>query len=337
MSQEPSIAWDDAARLEIEKLSIFARERIQQRVAELVRRQGRRRVTLADLEAARAQGMGRVMAATAATSAAAPEPEHAWPVCFGSYRLGDPNGSVAICTLASAELARSLGVPPGVAVVGHAFTENLGVEKIVLNVVSNPAIRVLVLAGTESRHHVGQTLVALAANGADAGRRVIGSEGPVPVLASLPEAAVRLFQAKVAVVDLIGEQDLGAIQERVATLVAERRQPWPETWQPDLPRLRAEYQARMGRPTDPAGFLLVGIGPYGDRLYVEHYRRDGVLSHIVSGDTAQALCHTVLAERMVSDLTHATYLGRELQKAEVALKLGREYVQDRPLDLPSPA
>ena len=30
---------------------------------------------------------------------------------------------------------------------------------------------------------------------------------------------------------------------------------------------------------------------------------------------------------------HAAYLGKELEKAEIALKLGKQYVQDDPLDL----
>jgi dihydropteroate synthase len=30
--------------------------------------------------------------------------------------------------------------------------------------------------------------------------------------------------------------------------------------------------------------------------------------------------------------SHAFYLGRELEKAETALKLGKRYVQDQPLD-----
>ncbi|MDM7911512.1 MAG: DUF4346 domain-containing protein [Methanotrichaceae archaeon] len=34
---------------------------------------------------------------------------------------------------------------------------------------------------------------------------------------------------------------------------------------------------------------------------------------------------------LVSRLDHAGYLGRELEKAEAALHLGRRYIQDEPL------
>ncbi|MEM4524601.1 MAG: DUF4346 domain-containing protein, partial [Archaeoglobaceae archaeon] len=34
----------------------------------------------------------------------------------------------------------------------------------------------------------------------------------------------------------------------------------------------------------------------------------------------------------VSRLDHAAYLGRELMKAEIALRLGKNYIQDRELN-----
>jgi dihydropteroate synthase len=34
---------------------------------------------------------------------------------------------------------------------------------------------------------------------------------------------------------------------------------------------------------------------------------------------------------LISRMEHATYLGSELEKAEIALKLGKNYVQDFPI------
>ena len=39
----------------------------------------------------------------------------------------------------------------------------------------------------------------------------------------------------------------------------------------------------------------------------------------------------LLRERLVSQLSHAGYLGAELAKAEAALRLGLRYEQDQPL------
>jgi dihydropteroate synthase len=51
----------------------------------------------------------------------------------------------------------------------------------------------------------------------------------------------------------------------------------------------------------------------------------------VEGTTAVKICESIIRLGLVSDMGHATYLGRELEKAEIALRTGRSYVQDDPL------
>jgi len=59
--------------------------------------------------------------------------------------VGDPNSGVAVATLASPLLIE------GAAIIGQCKTENLGVEKIVANVISNCNIRFLILCGWSRR------------------------------------------------------------------------------------------------------------------------------------------------------------------------------------------
>ncbi len=40
------------------------------------------------------------------------------------------------------------------------------------------------------------------------------------------------------------------------------------------------------------------------------------------------LARAIIREGLMSKLNHAAYLGRELEKAEIAMRLGRSYVQD---------
>lgn len=54
-------------------------------------------------------------------------------------------------------------------------------------------------------------------------------------------------------------------------------------------------------------------------------------SAIVKGKEVTEIYQTIIRERMVEKLDHAAYLGKELGKAELALKLGRAYVQDEDL------
>ncbi|MFO7966675.1 MAG: dihydropteroate synthase-like protein [Archaeoglobaceae archaeon] len=73
--------------------------------------------------------------------------------------------------------------------------------------------------------------------------------------------------------------------------------------------------------------------PYGDfRIWIHNGKI--VCSHerlTVVGDDAKSISDTVVENNLVSRSDHAAYLGRELKKAEIALKLGKNYVQDREL------
>jgi dihydropteroate synthase len=52
---------------------------------------------------------------------------------------------------------------------------------------------------------------------------------------------------------------------------------------------------------------------------------------VVKGETAKAVYDEILRRGLISKLEHATYLGSELEKAEIASKVGKNYVQDFPL------
>ncbi len=328
------LEWDSDLAQTLERMSIFQRERIRERLVEIVSSAGRDRVTAQDLVDMRAAmrgmgGMGR--------PAEEPLAEHAWPVLAGAYAVIDEAAPVAVCTLASETLVEELGTPDGVSIIGRAFTENLGAEKVAINVVANPAIRVLVLCGTESRHHVGQTLKALHANGLDDDGRVAGSEGPLPLLRNFPAEAQAIFREKLTIVDLIDEGDSAVILEAIAKAAGAAEGPWSEAWRPGAAEQAAggAQAPGMARPEDAAGFLLVSIGPHRDRLFLEHYSNDAELLHVISGRTADQICKEAVGVGALSDLSHATYIGREMLKAELALQHGLEYEQDRALTLPA--
>jgi len=53
--------------------------------------------------------------------------------------------------------------------------------------------------------------------------------------------------------------------------------------------------------------------------------------HIIKGKTARAVYIKIIQLKLVTCLDHAAYLGIELEKAENALKLDKEYIQETPL------
>jgi dihydropteroate synthase-like protein len=74
---------------------------------------------------------------------------------------------------------------------------------------------------------------------------------------------------------------------------------------------------------DPAGSFSITLSD--ERILVRHQKV------CVSGTSARDIMNTLIDLQLVSRLDHAGYLGRELQKAELALQLEKNYVQDEPL------
>jgi len=101
-------------------------------------------------------------------------------------------------------------VDMGVAVAGFCKTANVGLEKVVCNVLANPNIRWIVVAGHENPgHRSGKAIIMLARYGVDPHtRRIMCRDGPcrdIPTgyLPNIPLYAVERFRRQVTVVDLL--------------------------------------------------------------------------------------------------------------------------------------
>jgi tetrahydromethanopterin S-methyltransferase subunit A len=262
-----------------------------------------------------------------------------WPVIAGSYDVGDPHGSVAVCTLTTESLIAPLARLSGVAIAGKVYTANLGITRIVINVTANPAIRFLLVCGKDSPlFHPGQSLVALAERGIDAGRRIVGAIGYEPVLSTLDPARVAQFRRQVEVVDWAGEEDLQALEEGIGALVT--RNPGRfAAGDSSAGALQAVEQFTPIRPGgareplqyDPKGYFVIRLDREQEEIINRHYLPDHTPAHEMRGRAAGSMLLGLLREGLVTQLSHAGYLGEELAKAEAALRLDLRYDQDRPL------
>ncbi|MFH1721311.1 MAG: tetrahydromethanopterin S-methyltransferase subunit A [Candidatus Altiarchaeota archaeon] len=146
-----------------------------------------------------------------------------WPIEPGEFIVYDPKKSVCVCTLED-----DLDMPTdGLAGSGKLRTENLGVERIVVNTISNPHIRFLVVCGREIKgHRAGQSLIALWRNGLDDKKRIIGAKGAIPYIQNLPPEFVGRFQIQVEVVDLIDEKDPGVFTSMLRDLIQRKPKPF---------------------------------------------------------------------------------------------------------------
>ncbi len=290
-----------------------------------------------------------------------------WPPVVGEYVVLDPQAPVAVTTLSSAALVESLAhaAPPGLAIVGKTETENIGLDKVVKNVVTNSALQYLIVAGIESDgHRAGDALLALAAHGVDDTGRIIASAARRPVLRNISRDDIRRFREQVRVVDLRGCDDVAVIAAQVTALAvsgpASPVKAGEETASPDtnlinlatsVPQTPAASDTcadpgcgcHAGHPArtvavpldldpsvvlDRAGYFV--ILPLQDRrtIHVEHYSYDHLLQHAIDGQDVRALYLTIVRNGWVTELSHAAYIGRELTKAALSLEYGFKYVQD---------
>ncbi|MHC1630922.1 MAG: dihydropteroate synthase-like protein [Methanotrichaceae archaeon] len=91
----------------------------------------------------------------------------------------------------------------------------------------------------------------------------------------------------------------------------------------NLPEKFVEARGGLQWKMDPAGSFRIGIAE--GKIVARHDRVT------VVGKCARDLLNTLIDRGLVTRLDHAGYLGRELQKAELAIKLGRSYSQDESL------
>ncbi len=152
-------------------------------------------------------------------------PASGYPPEAGRYLRGNDYSPVAVVVILIHDQEKippdiehlvRVGVESGAALAGTLQTENIGIEKIVCNIVANPNIRYIVLCGPESPGHAsGEALKALVQSGVDQNRRIIGASAPTPYLFNLPLEFIERFRKQIQIVDLLNEGDPDLVQRAV--------------------------------------------------------------------------------------------------------------------------
>jgi len=150
--------------------------------------------------------------------------EDKWPYVAGEYYAfcGGDYCPVAVSTLGDTELAERLAKnhPDELCIVGKTETENIGVDKVIKNVITNPTIKYLLLVGQEPKgHKSGETFFSLSKNGVDDKMRVIGSTAKKPILRNVSVEEINSFINQVEVVNMIGYSDDNLIINEIKKLL----------------------------------------------------------------------------------------------------------------------
>jgi tetrahydromethanopterin S-methyltransferase subunit A len=264
-----------------------------------------------------------------------------WPPLPGAYQVLRYQAPVAVCTLTDEALSKTVvqKAGPEIAVVGTLHTENLGIERLIQNVLANPHLRFVIVCGSDSRqavgHYPGQSLVALAGQGLDGRQHIVGARGRLPLLKNLSPEAVSHFRGVVEVVDLIGETDALKVLREAECCAARNPGPSkPFAFSHIVTPVPGYVPARM--VSDPAGYFVIYVDRARGMLSLEHYLNDGLLDTVIEGSSAAELYTPAIDRGLISRLDHAAYLGWELARAEESLRSGEPFVQDAAPELASP-
>ena len=114
---------------------------------------------------------------------------------------------------------------------------------------------------------------------------------------------------------------------------------WNDIQRPaETPVIAAKYDRIKDWEMDPRGYFLIRVERDAGLIRAAFCRiADHTIQAEVTGKTALEVVNTLIREEMVSTLQHAADLGAELQKAELALRHGLDYVQDDELKMEPPA
>lgn len=94
----------------------------------------------------------------------------------------------------------------------------------------------------------------------------------------------------------------------------------------DLPEIKAVADGKFIPDTKGSFKIIVKDNLINAVLY-QNYEKTAV----ITATTARAIYEEILRRNLISRMEHAAYLGMELEKAEIALKLNKKYVQDFPI------
>ena len=83
---------------------------------------------------------------------------------------------------------------------------------------------------------------------------------------------------------------------------------------------------------DPDGYFLIKIDKENKKILVGFCKENNKILVKITGKKPADIYHAVIKKELIKNKHHLAYLGRECQKAYIALQQGLDYTQDEELD-----
>jgi len=139
---------------------------------------------------------------------------------YEEYYIGNPNSSIAVCTLSSLDLLKNFAnseTLKNVSIVGRLLSENKGIDSILEHVYKNQKIQTIIVCGKEVwGHKAGHSLFQLHKNGIGKNQKIINSTSPDPFL-TVSKSKIEYFQDHIVLVNLINETNYDKILNVIRT------------------------------------------------------------------------------------------------------------------------
>jgi thymidylate synthase len=105
---------------------------------------------------------------------------------------------------------------------------------------------------------------------------------------------------------------------------------YDDSWEDAKQIVKKYYNQVVPHPRsvrDPRGNFIIRVED--GEIIVEHYSPNEVLLNVYKNKKAMPIYFELSRNEAISLISHALYIGAELQKAEMAIKLDTEYEQDK--------
>jgi len=256
----------------------------------------------------------------------APRPDQ-WPFINGDYRVIDASAPVVVAGVIEASLQKELAaqLPKGLCMIArlHGAAD---VANLVRPLASNLAVHYVVCAGDDgSQPPLGSALLLL-------GRGVDPPPGPVgtlmnSIVARVEPADLKTLRRRVQFLDLLGCRDVRKVAALVENPTAVSTRPSAaapvKSAEHSVERFTVPRDMHYETRRDKGGDFGIRIEEHS--IVVEHRNGKDRLLRVLEGKTARDICLALIRNGWVSRLDHAAYLGRELARAELALRNGQPF------------
>lgn len=82
---------------------------------------------------------------------------------------------------------------------------------------------------------------------------------------------------------------------------------------------------------DPSGYFLIRINEESQEIEVGHCKTEPKPYIMIKGTKPEEVIYKIIEMGLVEYKDHCGYIGKEIQKAYIAMKFGFKYVQDSDL------